>query len=61
MAFQEGTEEIACRACGAVHTARWYRLPVREPLTIRCKSCGGVAYAANTIRDYTDVELAPPC
>jgi hypothetical protein len=60
MAFQEGTDEIVCRECGAVHTARWYRMPVKEVLTIRCKACGGVAFAANTLREYTDVTLVRP-
>lgn len=57
MAFEEGTDRIVCRECKAVHVARWYRMPVRERLTIRCKSCGQIAYTANANRDYIDVAL----
>lgn len=60
MAFQEGTDEIVCRACGANHTARWYRMPVKEALTIRCKACGSVIITGNSIREYTDVTLLRP-
>ena len=59
MAFQEGTVEIVCRVCSAVHIARWYRMPFREPQTIYCKACGGIAYSASGIFEYTEVKLLP--
>jgi hypothetical protein len=37
MAFEEGRDTLICEHCGAKHKARWYRLPVREEQSIRCK------------------------
>lgn len=58
MAFQEGNDQIVCRACGAVHDARWSRMPLREHTTIRCLACREIAYQGTTIRDFFDLTLA---
>lgn len=56
MAFEEGTEKITCPDCGMLHKAKWYRLPVREPIKVHCKACDAVMRSAKTVRDYYDVQ-----
>lgn len=58
MAFEEGTQELTCAACGAVHKARWSRMPVRERARVPCEKCRGTLYEGNTVRDYFEVRLA---
>lgn len=58
MAFETGTEMLACRACSAMHVAKWSRMPVREPIAIQCQSCGAIAHQTTTVRDYYEVTLA---
>lgn len=57
MAFERGTDQIFCKACGAEHTVRWDRIPFRESVTLRCKACGEVMLQANTIHDYDEPVL----
>jgi hypothetical protein len=57
MAFEEGRDTLICEHCGAKHKARWYRLPVREEQSIRCKACGDILRQGKSIRDYFNVEL----
>lgn len=59
MAFEEGTEELACRACGAVHKLRWSRCIVRERSTVNCIKCEGIVYEGKGLRDYYSVRLKP--
>lgn len=58
MAFEEGTERLACPECGAEHIARWYRLPVRDAFHLKCRKCGETLQSGKGVRDYTRVELA---
>lgn len=58
MAFEEGTMPLTCRDCGAQHLARWSRMPVRERQQLRCKTCKGVLFEGNTVKDFTDLTLA---
>ena len=57
MAFQEGTENFICLACGALHVARWYRMPVKDRALIKCHACRSVILDRNGLRDYFDVKL----
>lgn len=57
MAFEEGTEELTCPACGAKHTAQWSRMPVRERTVLKCKACGGILYEGKRHRLYDEPRL----
>lgn len=57
MAFEEGREVMVCPACSACHDARWSRMPVKEPMKVRCQACGSVMYDAKSHRDYHEVRL----
>lgn len=57
MAFDGKTEFLTCPGCNAVHKARWYRMPVKEHQTIRCKACGNIIFQGNSIKDFADVKL----
>lgn len=57
MAFEEGTDQLDCKACGAEHKARWYRMPVRDSAKLGCKKCGGVLFEGKSIREYHEVTL----
>ena len=57
MAFQEGIETLICRQCGAEHKARWYRLPVKEPYSVRCRACRAILAEGNGTLDYFEIEL----
>lgn len=57
MAFEEGTQELTCPECAAQHRLRWYRMPVRERMTIPCRSCGGILFAGNSTHEYYEVRL----
>lgn len=52
MAFETGTVELACPACGARHRVRWSRLPVRERFKLRCVACGGTLAERKDVKDY---------
>ena len=57
MAFEEGSDTLICNHCGARHKACWYRLPVREEQSVRCKVCRNALTKGKSIRDYFNVEL----
>lgn len=57
MAFEEGIETLICPHCGAHHKASWYRLPVREEQSVRCKACREPLTLGKGVKDYYDVEL----
>lgn len=57
MAFETGTDQIVCKACGAEHNVRWHRIPFRDAVTLRCKECGETMLQANTIRDFDEPVL----
>ena len=57
MAFETGTETLACPTCSAKHVALWSRMPVKELATVHCQACGGIVHRSNTVRDYYDVQL----
>jgi len=57
MAFEDGTNEKICPACGAQHKLKWHRMPVRERTTIECLSCDGRLYQGNSTHDYYEVRL----
>ena len=52
MAFEERTDDMTCRNCGALHKATWSRMPVREFMTVKCCACHQVMYSGNTTKDY---------
>lgn len=58
MAFQSGTDRLACPDCGAPHDARWERIPVRDWQLLRCQNCHGVLVQGNSVKDYVSVTLA---
>lgn len=57
MAFQEGTSNFTCGACGAEHIAEWYRLPCREEQKLHCKACKGILFNGKAVHEYTNVRL----
>jgi hypothetical protein len=58
MAFEEGKDLLTCSACGAVHEARWSRMPVCEPMKVTCRACKAVIFdCRRTWKDYCDVSL----
>ena len=57
MAFEHGTDNLTCKACGAEHSVPWDRIPFREQATIRCKVCREIMLQANTVRDYDEPVL----
>lgn len=60
MAFEDGTTLLNCKACGAIHMARWSQMPVREKQTIRCCGCNGIISQGTSIRDYFEINLVGP-
>ena len=58
MAFEDKPCEMTCKACGAQHKMRWYRIPLRERTTVNCMACGGILFQGNANRDFYDVRLA---
>ena len=60
MAFEEGTARLACKGCGAIHLAKWSRMPVRERQTVRCRSCNHIISQGSSVRDYFEINLADP-
>ena len=55
MAFEEGTEILACQGCGTEHSARWSRMPVREWQRVDCSKCGEALVQGRSTRDYFQV------
>ena len=58
MAFEEGTEQMTCPSCDALHQVRWSRMPVRDLMSVECAACGAVMYRGKTVRDYFEVRPA---
>ena len=57
MAFQSGTDRLACPDCGTEHDARWERIPVRDWQLLRCQNCQGLLVQGRTVKDYVSVIL----
>ena len=57
MAFQQGTDALICEHCGARHTGRWDRLPVREEQFVPCKACRNPLIKGKSVKYYHDVKL----
>ena len=57
MAFETGTNRLICPDCGAVHKARWERIPLREWQQHECQKCPGYLIRGSSVRDYVQITL----
>ena len=42
MTWEKGTREFTCPNCGAIHSASYVNLPVRERGEFNCLKCGAL-------------------
>lgn len=57
MAFETRKMHLTCPTCSAEHTASAERLPVREPVHLTCRACGGTLLSGKAVFDYEDLKL----
>lgn len=57
MGFQTGTDILTCHHCQTRYEAEWHRMPVREPYSLRCKSCSKVLAKGKGLKDYVALRL----